>query len=918
MQRITQGFLFILLLLTALPFSILAQDGSITGVVTDRRTGDALAGANLRIADTSTGTATDAEGRYSLRGLRPGSYTLIVSYLGYETMSIEAEVDNGRTDLDISLRDNFVEIQGITVRGVREGQARALNEQKEAPNIKNVIDAELISTFPDPNVGESLKRIPGINIQSDQGEARYIQIRGTSPNLSNIAIDGQQIAAPEGDGRSIALDMIPSDLLSSIEVTKAITPDMDGDAIGGTVNLKTKSALTQRRMFNATLNGGYHNNVSDLSPVGGRASLNYGQRLGEDGAFGYMIGANYNKFALGSDNNEVEYDEGALDAMELRDYELTRERFGATANLDYRFKPDSKLFFNTSYNFFADQEYRRLLALAADEVGREFKDRLEKQQIFSASLGGEHTLNDQFFIDYGVSYSYSDQNTPSDVEVIYAQAYEDMAGEDIEFISFDRSNPDFPQFSTSPAAPAQAGVYQYSQYEFDEFVEASELTTDQHLTTRVNLSKALSVSDDLSGLLKFGGLARFKSKDRNLTENVYDGYNGSTTYEGLIGDFIDDDYLSNNYGSQAVGLFPTDESLGAFSSNRSEFELAADDTQEASDAEDYNATENTYAGYVMTDLQWGRLGTIIGVRYEHLVTEYEGKVVEFDDNEELLPTRTVTDKNEFDLILPMVHFKYNIADNANLRLAWTNTYSKPNYFNLVPYRIISRPDEEIELGNPALDPARSMNLDLMAEYYFSNIGIISAGVFYKRIDDFIYISSYDFGEAPYVGYEAVQPVNGQDADLAGFEVALQRQLTFLPGFASGFGVYANYTYTWSEARLTSEGGTPRKVSLPGQAADVANFALSYEKYGFSGRISLNYSGEFIEEIRETSDSDRYYDRRSQIDLSLSQQVNPNIQVFADFVNLTNEPLRFYNGVSNRPEQQEFYSFQAKFGVKLSL
>jgi TonB-dependent receptor len=400
---------------------------------------------------------------------------------------------------------------------------------------------------------------------------------------------------------------------------------------------------------------------------------------------------------------------------------------------------------------------------------------------------------------------------------------------------------------------------------------------------------------------------------------VYDGYNGSSTYTNIAGDFLDDDFLSGNYDPQRVGLFPSSDSMNdLFDDNTSDFELASDDTQEASNAEDYEATENTYAGYLMTDLQWGKLGTIVGVRYEYLVTEYEGNTVEYDDNEDLLPIQKVSDKNDAGFILPMIHFKYNVSENANIRLAWTNTYSKPDYFNLVPYRIISRPDEEIELGNPSLDPARSMNLDLLAEYYFSSIGIISAGVFYKKIDDFIYPSSFDFDKAPYVGFEAVQPVNGQDADLAGFEVALQRQLTFLPGFASGFGVYANYTYTWSEARLTSEDGDPREVSLPGQAADVANLALSYEKFGFSGRISLNYSGEFIDEIRESSASDRYYDKRTQFDVSLSQQINSNIQVFADLVNLTNEPLRYYNGVTSRPEQQEFYSFQAKVGVKLRL
>lgn len=894
-------------------------DGIVSGYVYDSRTGDALPGANVRVAGTNKGTATDDAGQFVLRGVSSGEQVLVVSYLGYETQRVEVDVEDGEeTELEIELQDNFVEMEGIMVRGTREGQVRALSRQKEAANIKNVIDAELIATFPDPNVGESLKRIPGINVQSDQGEARFVQIRGASPTLNNVSINGEQVAAPEGDERSVNLDMIPSDVLASIEVTKAITPDMDGDAIGGTINLETKSAITRDREFNVTLNGGYHNNVNDFTPMGGRASVNFGQRVGDNGEFGYMIGANYNKNSIGSDNNEMEYDEGNLDEMQLRDYELIRERFGLSSNFDYRFSRSSKLLLNASYNYFDDLEYRRRLTLASDEVLREFKDRLEKQKVFSASIGGEHAVSETFFVDYRIAYSYSDQNTPLDNEIGYAQAFEDMAGDDIDFIGFDRSDPDYPQFSLTSAAPAEAGVYNYGSYEFDELAAASEFTSEDHITTRLNLRTDYSLSDNVNGFLKFGGKLRFKSKDRGLNENIYGGYNGSSTFESLLSDFEDDDFLFGNY-AQGPGLFPGDDALDDLVNNNiGDFEYEEDESDEASTAEDYDASEDTYAGYIMTDLQLGDLGTVIGLRYEHVVSEYTGHVVEYNDAEELVrPIPTASDKNEYDFILPMVHLKYQIQDNINLRLAWTNTFAKPNYFNQVPFRIISRPDEEIELGNPDLDPTRSTNLDFMAEYYFRNIGILSAGAFYKNIRDFIYTANFEFGQAPYVGYEATQPINGEDADLAGFEVALQNQLTFLPGFASGFGIYANYTYTWSEARLLTEGGTFRTVQLPGQAQNMANVAISYQKYGFSGRISLNYSGSFIEEIRETRSADRYYDSHTQIDISVSQQITDNIQVFADVINLTNEPLRFYNGVPARPEQQEYYSWWTKLGAKLT-
>lgn len=882
--------------------------GTVQGIVYDSHTNEKLPGANIILGERHGGTTTDLNGRFRLRDLSAGSTTLTVSYLGYQTKEVTIEIESGVTlEKDIALEDNFMELEGITIVGNRQGQARALSQQKNAPNIKNVVSADLIGRFPDPNVAEALQRVPGVSIQRDQGEGRYIQIRGTDPNLSSVTINGEQIAAPEGDDRTIALDMIPSDILSSIEVTKAITPDMDGDAIGGSVNLNTLSALSDDRVINLTLNTGYNNQVEEFSPLLGQGSASFGQRIGSDNQFGYMLAASYNRSNRASDNNEMAYDDGELEELQLRDYELTRERMGLVSAFDYRLNESSSFFLNANYNFFSDQEFRRGFILEADEVARDFKDRLEEQQIFSVSGGGEHSVADNTVIDYMLSYSYSDQNTPSDTEISYV--LEDDMG---DFISFDRSNTDYPRFTS-----AGNGVYNYGLYEFDSFDSASEITTDQHFTTRLNATTNYSLFENTYGEVKYGVLGRFKTKDRNVTENSYD-YNGSATFNDLLGSF-EPDFLSNRY-SNGIGLFPSRDNVrNLFNNNSSDFELDEEDSMEASNEEDYNATENTYAAYLMSNIRRGKLSALAGFRYEHTSMDYTANITEFDDNEDLItPIPSVSDQNTFNFFLPMVHFTYHVSDIANLRLAWTNTFAKPKYFDLAPFRIIERTDQEIELGNPQLDPARSMNLDLMAEYYFSNVGVISAGIFYKNIRDFIFISNFDFAEeGPYLGYEATQPINGDDADLVGFEVNLQQQLTFLPGFASGFGIYANYTYSWSEARLTTEGGTDRTVNLPGQATNIANLALSYEKSGFSGRVSLNYAGSFVDEIRESSDDDRMYDERYQIDVSANQQITPNIRVFAELINLTNAPLRYYNGVSSRPEQQEFYSWWGNAGVKFN-
>ena len=267
----------------------------------------------------------------------------------------------------------------------------------------------------------------------------------------------------------------------------------------------------------------------------------------------------------------------------------------------------------------------------------------------------------------------------------------------------------------------------------------------------------------------------------------------------------------------------------------------------------------------------------------------------------------------------MLHLNYRFSDKTVLRFAHTSTFAKPNYFDLAPYRIVNREDDEIEFGNPDLDPTRSMNFDLMAEHYLPSLGIISGGVFLKDIKDFRYKRLYIFEDPEFAGFEAEQPVNGDDAILAGFELNWQQQLDFLPGFARNFGIFANYTYTWSEAEVLGETGNQvRTVTLPGQSKNSGNAALSYQKGGFNGRIAANYSGAFVDELRDNSSNDRFSDERLQIDISASQQITKNLSIFAEGLNLTNAPLRYYNGVNSRPEQQEFYSWWMNIGIKYDL
>lgn len=908
-----------IILFCALSTAALGQNGTLRGEIIDGQDGQILPGANIKIEGTSEGTATNANGTFVFKSLPAGDYTLVVSYLGYEDDKVDVDLYEGETEsITIELESKFETIEGITVMGYRGGQASALNQQRSAANIKNVISSDLMRTFSDHNTAEVLERIPGVSLERDQGEGRYVQIRGTDPNLTSISINGESVPSPEGDIRHVALDVIPSNMLSSIEVDKAITPDMEGNAIGGSVNLNTLQATSSDPFLDITLGAGYNNQAAFVSPFQGQASIGYGQRFGEDEKLGLTLGASYNVSNRGTDNNENEWDGNEIAVVELKDYNLTRTRASATANIDYRLNPDSRLYLSGMYNYYADQEYQGGMVIEPDVIERELKDRFEAQTIASLQAGGEHVLGDNFELDYKLAYSHAAEDTDPEYVNIYVQEFEDPQTEEaIEFMEL-IGDDKYPRYNVADGAPAGAGPLQFGSYSQDEFEFTQEITTDQHFSSKVNLKTFYNLGGRTS-TLKFGGLYRAKRKYLNPQKTFYE-YTGNQTYSDLFGDFSPDNFFQDQYQfGQYLDPFEVRE---LYENERPNFELNTEDTFVDSRAEDYEGFEYTGASYAMTELNFGDFTTILGARYANISTSYTAYEVEYTQSGDLVrQANELNDDRTFNFFLPMAHIKYTPQDQLNLRFAWTNTYSKPNYYDLAPYRIVNREDDEVELGNPDLDPTLSMNFDLMAEYYFSSVGVISAGVFYKDIQDFRYLrlSEYQGNVPGLAGFEAEQPVNGGSADVAGFELNLQQQLAFLPGFASGFGIFANYTYTWSEAEILGEtNDVVRKISLPGQAQDVANVAISYEKGGFSGRLSANYNSAFVDELRNASNSDRFYDEHLQIDFSANQQITSKMVVFVEMMNLTNEPVRYFSGRPDRPEQQEYYSIWGSAGIKLNL
>ncbi len=488
-------------------------------------------------------------------------------------------------------------------------------------------------------------------------------------------------------------------------------------------------------------------------------------------------------------------------------------------------------------------------------------------------------------------------------------------------------DPDFPSFTTN----ADFDYLDNANYEFDEFAAGSTYTEDENITGKVNISIPYKLNEH-KGFVKFGGKYRAKTKNLEVTEDVFEWAGGEINFEGQEGDFtaekfqgglLDDDFLKGQYQlSQApdMGRF-----VSFFNGNRQGFELNVEDKLVAENVESYVASEDVFAAYVMTQLTLNKLQMVAGVRYEQTNVEYDYSTILFNeegDLEEIIPESGSTDYSFF---LPSINFKYSLSSLTNLRLAATASYARPNFESIVPSNEINLQDREGSIGNPLLEPVSALNLDLMVDHYFGTVGVLSVGVFHKRLENFIYrrvfeTSVYegnDFG----TDIQLRQDVNGDDATLTGVEIAYQQNLTSLPGFLSGFSVYANYTYTASSATLQdrSEIGESEEINLPGQAEHVGNLSLSYTIGGFNARISGNYAGSYIEELDEDAESDRFINDRFQLDASASYQINKRFNVFAEFLNITDAPFEAYlGGDKDQLVQREFYSWWSRIGLKFNL
>jgi TonB-dependent receptor len=820
----------------------------------------------------------------------------------------------------------------IVVTGQRGMLAGSLARQREAEIVESVLTRDAIGQFPDQNVAEATRRLTGINVLNDQGEGRFIAVRGLDPGLNASSVNGTRLPAPESDTRAVALDVVPSELVESIEVKKTLTPDMDADTIGAVIEINTTSAFARSEPLLTISGESSHNDLNgENSP---KVGVDFSYPISD--RFGIAGGVSYNERKTSTDNVEAdgwnESDDGVVYAedLEYRDYDVTRERTGASLSFDFKPSDATTLYARTLLSRFDDQEERRRLIFTVDEptgggsgiatflsddgeirVRRDLKDRFERQEVESYQFGGDTTAGAWTF-DYKLSLSKASEHEFRTQDPTRFERSFEAPGE--LGVQFDYRDLELPRYRVFLG---EAAFLDPSEYEFDDLEQVDGLAEDEETALQFDASR--EIRDGLE--IQFGGKMRAREKSYAYSLDVYDGFDGDYTLADVIG--------RQSYGLTDLGTLPDRGAVRNFNgANVGTFELSAVDTAFESNVSDYNVDEDIDAVYALARLGSNRSTLIAGVRGERTHDDVRGNLVELveeggthdgvvldEDTVFVTPNRFTNDYTHW---LPSAAWRYELTDDVLLRAGAFKSVVRPKVGSLAPRFIVEENDEgerEGEFGNPDLEPYEALNVDFSVEWYFAADAVLQGGVFAKSIDNFIVDAVYEADDAPFNGVfngvafdEALIPRNGEQATVRGLEFNYQQAL------ARGFIVGFNYTYTDAEGEIDG-----RVIPLPAASKNNANVSAGYENDRFSLRVTAAYRDEYLDELAGDAEEDRYVKEHLQWDLSAKVKVNDAVGVYAELVNLGDEPyVAFQRGPgAARLLQYEEYSWTGKLGVRVS-
>ncbi len=890
-------------LFALLPLLLLANlthgQGSVSGTVSDGSS--TLPGATVVLDTAKYGASTDLNGYFQLIDIPPGTYQLKVSFIGYQDYIasitvVEKPLNIGTITLSAGKYLNEVVIEG----SMRNSEAKAINMTKVSNTIVTVVAADGIGKLPDKNAAEAVQRIPSVSIERDQGEGRYISLRGTPHDWSASLINGDRlpVADENADSRTVAFDIFPAELIEFIVVSKALTPDIEGDAIGGSINFITKAAPLSRTLA-VNLGGGF--NFQAQGPIV-NTSLLWGDRS-KNQKFGYLVAASLWNRSYGTDNYEVIYgsnENHGLNRLELRDYLGTRRTIGTTASMEYKFNDNNRIYGKFIYGGLRDDEWNRK-TMYNWFVGAGRTVRLQNihdimlNRMIGGELGGNFKLHPKVALDVRLA-SYSNRfgygNVPfggsDDRNGYHVVQFERFGLTYEDLIYLDEAG----NIITNPAEAADVvkliendhptGGDDYNNiqpiiqeelrpedFEFTTaYSELNETWERDPIVSQIDLT----YQPNSRWKIKVGTKVRLKEGSRyySLHEWITDvtkkpgGYNLSQFETEALdekGGFLQE--LNEPYNGSFMP-FLTQDQYGNFLAQLGDtLRERVMDENNPNFAEfvgsRYTYQEYVYAGYGMAEFQINeKLMLLGGMRIEYTDLKMQGdslgKIeIVFNPITGLLETKKpiygVSSGNSYAALLPMLHLKYAPNSKNNVRVAATRTFRRPNFNESKPGDpFYSFTDLVRTFGNPNLKPTYAWNFDIAWEHYFGNIGMVSGGLFYKSIKDHIFATTQSSTDVQ-VGNSAIGIKSFQNAEkishLAGAEFVFNRRFDFLPGFLNGFGINANYSYIWSRMSVP---GRNFNQPLPRQAPHLFNVALFYEKHNVQARIAVNYKSAYLLEL----------------------------------------------------------------------
>jgi TonB-dependent receptor len=952
----------------SIPVNAQGGKGVIAGTVKDSG-GSVLTSALVVIQPLGKSAVSNDQGQFRIPDVPTGDYELSVTYVGFAAFSQKVQVAAGQTvDIDAALNVASQSDQVLVTAERLQGEAEAINITRTAEDIVQVLPSRVINSLPNTNIADAVGRLPSVTLERDEGEGKYVQIRGTEPRLSNTTIDGVNVPSPESGPRNVKLDVIPAALVDRIEVSKTLSANEDADAIGGSVNLVTRTA-GNRPSYDFEGLGGYTpiQNGRPLDAFNGVV----GRRFGSSQKLGFLFGGSYDHNDRGIDDVEPSQGTQALGAnniaitngVDVRLYQYYRTRYGFASGLDYRISPGSSAYIKGLYSDFHDYGTTTVLSynagnataqsggittFANNDGNIKYRQYIRRpdQQVYSFLTGARHDLTSTLITyEFAVSRGHQIGGFPT--------TYFNGPGKDgspaVNFTE-DNTDPYRPRFT------ALGGVdpFNAANYHITQVQQVDLRTTQLNFQGAASVARRYNWSSHL-GVFELG----FKVRNAHKTYNVVNSYfctttgincsnspDNSLTLDQGLSNFSYPGYYDGSYKLAPIADYAKLQNI--FTGNPGKFAFDSSTTHLKSDPSDYDTNERITAGYLMNSINFGKFRLQTGLRFEATNANYTANLVTTDPaTGNWASTKSFPGSGSYLNVLPSVQLQYQLEKNTNLRATYGIAISRPNFSDIVPSTVASPNNSPptVVIGNPALKATRANDFDLLLEHFFQPLGILQAGFFYKQLTDPIYNTTQTIGPsnplfASYPNYQLQQRINGPNAHITGFEVAWEQRLSRLPGLLNGFGVAANYSYTTSQVSFPTTADPSHGVfartdhpALLRQAPNTWNLGMTYDKQRFSMRfgVSHNDANIFAYNYQQldapgTSNNDPilglkgpngdlYLYAHTQFDVQGEYRLYKGLRFVASGLNLSNEVFGFYQGSKIYPVQREYYHPSVILGMR---